>query len=296
MSEAVVEQQPGYHLPPPSTNEYANLFLPEEDKAKFESADHERFVARAADIITTVSDGLRDSKPLHEAIGIAIENYIGHPDDDEKLQKFSHLIVNARKQAMIQDQLNEDRRLLHSGTLSTEDDISRGKHYDMLRREACEYNHELRKFIEGHSGDVTRDELTGWLSRASQGRNKWAEGEITGAVSEAAVHMALQGMPELRGLRHGTVDEDLRGLDFVGQWQGRLVTFDAKTGDYLPLTVKKNGHMHIELSVPRIVGFRLTPHDLDNVRYDARHAMHAFVDLESHGSQLRYSSATPKHV
>ncbi len=289
MSEAAVETHPDYGSGDMPVNPYGQLHIVPEviDRSPESVRTHDNFAARANDIIMTISHGLQRGEPLREAIGVAADNYVDNTEDDPELQKFSHLIVRARKQAEIQDQLNEDRRLLHGGTLDTEEDRSLAVHYDMLRHEACEYNHELRRFIEDHSEDVGRDELTDWLIRASQGRVKWADGEITGAVSEAAVHAALQGMPELRGLRHGTVDEDLKGFDFVGTWQGRLVTFDAKTGHYPPLTEQKHGHPHIELSVPRIEGFRLSPHELDNLRFDARHALHEHVGIGIHSAHRR---------
>jgi len=47
-------------------------------------------------------------------------------------------------------------------------------------------------------------------------------------------------------VRHGTVDEDLKGYDFLAFYEGQLVTLDAKTGLYRPLTERKHGHRHLE--------------------------------------------------
>jgi len=67
-------------------------------------------------------------------------------------------------------------------------------------------------------------------------------------------------MPEITGVRHSTVDEDLAGADLVATWQGKVLTIDAKTGLYQPLVTHKHGVLHLEVSVPReaMDGLRLT--------------------------------------
>jgi hypothetical protein len=60
-------------------------------------------------------------------------------------------------------------------------------------------------------------------------------------------------LPEIQGLRYASVEEDLIGYDFVGVWQGSLLTVDAKTGFYQPLLERKHGHRHLEISVPKEV-------------------------------------------
>ena len=192
-----------------------------------------------------------------------------------ELRALGDLIVKARTMAVVQNQLDEDRQKLHHGHLSHSENISVGHHYESLRYEACAYNHQLRGFIEAHRESVDRYDLTDWLATASGGHHQWAEAEITGAVSEIALHAALMGLPELKSLRYGTLEEDLHGIDFICSWQGRPVSVDAKTGYYHPLTERKHGMEHIEISVPRDVvqGFRLTRAGLDDLRRDVRRAL-----------------------
>jgi hypothetical protein len=174
--------------------------------------------------------------------------------------------------------------------LSHQENLSVGHHYEELRYEACAYNHQLRGFIEAHREYVDRYDLTHWLAEAAGGRHQWAEGEITGAMSEIALHAALMGLPELKDLRYGTLEEDLRGNDFLCSWQGRTVSVDAKTGYYHPLTQHKHGQEHLEISVPRDVvqGFRLTRRGLDDLRRDVRRALSWHGRPQQHWSHHYY--------
>ena len=209
----------------------------------------EDFARRADDILGLIVDQ-RGKVGLDEAINLVMERFVeaeGHPE----LKRLGEVLTWARRQAVIQEQLDDDREALHHGRLSHDELTERGHHYEMLRHQACSYNHLLRGLIESCGHHFSRDELMGWLTSASSGRADWARGEITGAASEVALHAALQGLPELRAVRYGSVEEDLVGYDFVGEWQGKLLTIDAKTGYYPPLSEIKHGHRHLEISVPR---------------------------------------------
>jgi len=216
-----------------------------------DALSYEDFAKRADEILGLIGR-LRLGHSLGEAIDLAEERFVVGEANAE-LRRFGEVMVLARRQAVIQSQLDDDREALHHGHLDHEELTSVGHHYEMLRREACSYNHLLRGFIESCGQYFSRHELMGWLTSASAGRGVWAKGEVTGAVSEIALHAALQGLPELRGLRYASVGEDLIGYDFVGEWQGKLLTIDAKTGFYRPLLERKHGHRHLEISVPREV-------------------------------------------
>jgi len=262
-------------------------------KAESPILDHEVFAGRASEMLDRV-DALRDESGLPEALRIAIEQFVegeSHPE----LKKFAEVILVARRQALLQQQLDDDRSQLHSGRLDHAERVSTGHHYEMLRREACEYNHLLRSLIESCGQYFSRGELDGWLIRASQGRRDWVGGEVVGAVSEIALHAALQGLPELRGLRYASVDEDLRGYDFVATWQGQMITVDAKTGFYQPLSEEKLGHRHLEISVPResVNGFRVSRRGLDLLRHEVRQTLHRSASVQSHGP---HTTAVPNQA
>ncbi len=244
-----------------------------------------RDLVRYAELILRTIEENRTHLGLNEAIGATREQLVDSENDPE-LRALGELLVRARALAVTQNQLDEDRRLLHAHHLQHDELVQVGHHYEMLRQEACDYNHHLRRFIEAHQGTISRRELSDWLVTASQGRHEWVEGEITGATSEVALHTALVGMPELTGVRFATVEEDLRGYDFIAQWQGQLITIDAKTGYYRPLSERKHGHRHLEISVPReeLDGFRLTRHGLDLLRRETRKALLAGTGAYYHGS------------
>lgn len=262
------------------------------------SSAHERtpvsstmFVRRAEDILALMSH-LRADLGLAEAINVAIERYV----DDEphpEMHRFGEVITLARRQALLQERLDDDRADLHSGALNHEERASTGRHYETLRHEACRYNHLLRGLIENSGHHFSREQLMRWLTAASQGRSQWARGEVTGAVSELALHSALQGLPELRDLRYATVEEDLAGYDFVASWHGRLLTVDAKTGFYRPLTERKHGHKHLEISVPReaVKEFWVTRRGLDVLRHEVRQALQSGESVEHHAPHHYYKFA-----
>jgi hypothetical protein len=209
-----------------------------------------------------------------------------------ELANLADLLLKARSMAVIQTLLDQDRRALHAHWLSHEENLSVGHHYEMLRREACTFNHQLRGFIESHQESVSRYDLTRWLTTASGGRHAWAEAEVTGSTSEIALHAALQGLPELKEVRYGTLDEDLHGFDFLTQWQGRIVSIDAKTGYFHPLTEEKQGHEHLEIHVPRdaVEGFRITRRGLSDLRNEVRRALTWKVQPAPHWSHHYYQA------
>lgn len=231
------------------------------------------FVWRADEVLRELNR-LRDEHGLDEAIRLVIERYVDAEEHSE-LKRLAEVIAYARRQALIQQRLDDDRELLHHGRLRHEELVSVGHHYEMLRHQACEYNHLLRSLIEISGHFLTRPLLMDWLVTASQGRAQWAKSEVTGAVSEIALHAALQGLPELRGMRYASVSEDLAGYDFVAKWNGQMVTFDAKTGLYTPLAERKHGHQHLEISVPReaVQDLRVTRRGLDILRREVRQVL-----------------------
>jgi len=237
---------------------------------------------RRAEEILTVLTHVRGEHGMREAIGVVAERFV---DDEEhpQLKRLGEVLALARRQALIQQLLDVDREALHHGHLDHEQLVSTGHHYEMLRHQACTYNHMLRGLIESCNQYFSRDELMSWLTAASLGRDVWARGEVTGAVSEIALHAALQGLPEVRMLRYGTVAEDLVGYDFVGQWQNELLTVDAKTGFYAPLSEIKHGHRHLEISVPReaVRDLRINHQGLARVREEVRHVLSTMVPLQA---------------
>lgn len=192
----------------------------------------------------------------------------------EPMSSLALLLIHAGRQAKLQSLLDIDREALHSGRLNHYQNIETGHHYETLRHAACEFNHAVRSFIESHREEVTHDQLVGWLTEAGHNQ-RWADGEVTGATSEIALHAALMGMPELSGLRYATLEEDLHGFDFTADWQGHQVTIDAKTGRYAPIVERMRGQRHLEIYVPRDVmdGFRLTRYGLDSLRREMRVAL-----------------------
>jgi hypothetical protein len=229
---------------------------------------------RRADEIIVALNEWRKEHGSQEALRLAWEQFV-EGEKDVDLRRVSEAVADARRQAMIQRQLDDDRERLHHEAMSHEQHLGVGQHYDMLRREACTYNHSLRGLIEKYAGEVEQREVIEWLIEASFGARDWAVAEVSGAVSEIALHAALADMPELSGVRHATVDEDLAGYDFVADWGGQPLTIDAKTGMYPPLTLRKRGHRHLEISVPRgsVRHLRLTNEGLELLLREIREAL-----------------------
>jgi hypothetical protein len=247
---------------------------------------------RRAEEILTIMSHLQGVHGLREAISVVEERFIdGEPEPE--LKRLAEVMALARRQALLQQLLDVDREALHHGHLSHEEHVSTGHHYEMLRHQACTYNHLLRGLIEVGSQYFSREELMSWLTSASLGRAMWAKGEITGAVSEIALHAALQGMPEIRKLRYGSVEEDLMGYDFVGEWEGRLLTIDAKTGFYPALSEIKRGHRHLEIAVPReiVKDLRINHRGLASVRQEIHLALTGKTESEYHAPDQNFQPA-----
>ncbi len=249
---------------------------------------HRDFERRAHEIIDFIN-AQRPLVGLPEALTEAWERFVA-AEPNLELRRFGEVIADARRQAVTQRRLDDDRERLHHGHLNHEELAELGHHYELLRYQACVYNHMLRGLIERHHDQFTRETLTAWLISASQGVRDWAVAEVTGSVSEVALHAALVGLPELVNLRYGTVEDDLKGYDFVADWQGALVTIDAKTGMYHPLTERKHGHRHLEISVPRqlVDDFRVTRAGLDLLRHEARQALRAHAGVRVHAAHHHY--------
>jgi len=209
-----------------------------------------------------------------EILTAAWEKYV-EGEQNPELRRLSEIVADARRQVMIQRQLDDDRERLHHERMDHHQHVALAQHYDTLREEACVFNHSLRRFIEGYAGEVNENEVMEWLMIAGFGAREWAESEVIGAVSEIALLTALKDMPELSQVRHATVEEDLHGFDFMAVWRRQPVTIDAKTGLYPPLTLRKRGHRHLEVSVPRqaVRNLRLTPDGLSLLMYEIREAL-----------------------
>ncbi len=232
--------------------------------------DAEKLKGRAEEILAIIVH-VRGVEGLKEAISEVVERFVD-AEPDVELRRLGEVLALARRQALLQELLDVDREALHHGHLNHDEHVETGHHYEVLRHQACTYNHLLRSLIETGSQYFSREELMGWLTAASRGRATWAKGEITGAVSEIALHAVLQGLPEIRGLRYASVEEDLVGYDFVGEYDGALLTIDAKTGFYPPLSEVKHGHRHLEIAVPReiVKDLRINHRGLGKVREEVR--------------------------
>lgn len=246
---------------------------------------------RAKDILRLIAD-LRREMGLAAAIE-AVEQRFVENEPHPELRRLGEVLALARRQAVIQNQLDDDREALHHAYLSHDERASRGHHYEMLRHQACTYNHLLRGMIESCGHYFTHRDLMDWLTAASLGRADWAQAEITGSVSEIALHAALQGLPEIRGLRYASVEEDLIGYDFVGVWEGSLLTVDAKTGFYQPLLERKHGHRHLEISVPHqaIKDLQVNHRGLAMLRRDVRAVLQEDTVTEYHAPHHYFAHA-----
>src|SRR4051812_38556844 len=101
---------------------------------------------RAQDVLRLITD-LRREMGLKAAIEAVEERFVENEPHPE-LRRLGEVLALARRQAVIQNQLDDDREALHHGHLDHEQLTSTGHHYEMLRHQACVYNHLLRGLIE----------------------------------------------------------------------------------------------------------------------------------------------------
>src|SRR4051794_9737300 len=123
---------------------------------------NEDFASRAHEIVGVINR-LKAEGKAGEALDEVQERFV----DDEpnaELRRLGEVMALARRQALIQTRLDDDRQALHHGRLSHEEATSVGHHYEMLRHQACSYNHLLRGLIESCGQYFSRDELMTWLT------------------------------------------------------------------------------------------------------------------------------------
>src|SRR2546428_485078 len=92
--------------------------------------DAETFHERARLILGLIDD-LRGQVGLTEALNTAIERYVNDEPNGE-LKRLGEVIGYARRQALIQQRLDDDREQLHHGHLSHDELVSTGQHYETL--------------------------------------------------------------------------------------------------------------------------------------------------------------------
>src|SRR5476649_2082458 len=86
------------------------------------------FVGRAREILALIQD-LRGELGLPEALRVVVDRYV-HEEAHPELKRFGEVVVLARRQALLQQQLDEDREQLHHGHLDHEGRVSTGHHYE----------------------------------------------------------------------------------------------------------------------------------------------------------------------
>lgn len=253
-----------------------------------------QIVNRVEEIISALERG-RTEHGVSEGLTLVWEQYVDGESDVE-LRRLSEIVADARRQAVAQRHLDDDKDRLHQGGLNHEERVEVGHNYEMLRRMACTYNHLLRGFIEKYADVVEEREVIDWLFRASFGVKTWAVSEVVGAVTELALHAALRDMPELISVRHATVDEDLSGYDFVARWGDAEITIDAKTGMYPPMSLRRRGVRLLEIYVPKqsVRHLRLTNEGLALVELEVRRMLNAPEDGRA-GSSRHFASRHGAH-
>lgn len=192
----------------------------------------EDFAAQADYISMTIAS----KNDHHEGMQKAHAEYVEN-EEDPQLKKFGKLLLLAPRAAHDQKILNELKA--RAGQLSP-DEI---KHKNRLRRQECVYNQFLEDMVIANEEAMPPKELENWLSRASGNDPVFAKSHVDGITGEIAGFKLLKKVPELRGLRHGNVDEDLIGNDFMFDETRRGIdAVDVKTGksgQTLPVTYDK---------------------------------------------------------
>jgi hypothetical protein len=168
-----------------------------------------------------IADGL---KAAHEAYDLNEPN--------QELKKFGRLMILARLA------FREDEKASRLGDMKA---ARRRQGQDLSEEEAdtwrksvrvvCAYNQLLGSMVASHEKAMPRKRLVSWLGRAAGNKPVWAEHRVAGAATELAAGKLLQTVPGLTGVRHGDLDEDILGQDYI---------FDRVPKGYDFLDVKSN--------------------------------------------------------
>jgi hypothetical protein len=107
------------------------------------------------------------------------------------------------------------------------------RRFQELRRAICSYNHQLMLFCFRHRRSLNRAKLTKWLMAQTPDSQSWAPCVIAGMAAEVAASQLLTQV--VTDLRHGTVEDDLKGVDFTFRLpSGGRGDIDVKTGNSCP--------------------------------------------------------------
>lgn len=117
-----------------------------------------------------------------------------------------------------------------------------------------ESNHLLRSIIEEQGDNFTGKQLFSWYTKACEGKAKTAEGRVMGAASEIAVKRAMEAMGVFRSasVQYGDIEQDLLGMDIVGQIKkgGVRLAVDVKTGKQETKHFRKPYGLQMIVGVP----------------------------------------------
>lgn len=220
----------------------------------------EDYDAQAADLLATMSRP-GDHQANYE---LAWQTYVTEEDNPD-LAGFSSLILGAYGYHFYQRELDSVR----GGGYNHLNIPEQRSYRDQYRYALCQYNHQIRDFILAHGEEVPRQRLERWTGAVS-GADQWAKSLVAGAVSEAAIFVALQDEPELHNLRFGSIEEDLAGSDMIGTTAAGIpLHIDIKSGSHEPVTRKTPQGLKLEISLRHqlLEGYQLTADAARGVRY-----------------------------
>lgn len=234
------------------------------------------------DIFLTV-DRFKPSLGADAAFLKAWDTYV---DDEENpyLQQVAGVVINAHFQAQhfkhLQALQAQSSPELPSSRLNDARHEMREIKYGL-----CEFNHQLRDLIMCQGAQLTREELRDWLWKAS-GNAQWAGATVAGVVSELAIYDALQDSPALKSLRFGSVEEDLKAGDIIGELHsGRKVIFDVKSGQHFPKVSDEASGLKLT------VGVEMAQINNFSISQSAREGVNKLAEMAIHQSEaLRKAS------
>lgn len=141
--------------------------------------------------------------------------------EEQSLKDFSEILLDAPAFYETEKEKKELEVKKEQGT----------NEYKEKKRELSEYNQRIRDLILDNPGKFSKKEFTNWLAKASNNNLAWAEKIMSGVSAEIAIMNACEPLNLVKNVEPGTVEEDLRKIDFkIITQDGTRIKVDAKAG------------------------------------------------------------------
>jgi hypothetical protein len=230
---------------------------PEQAKPRHELLTDEHFEAHLKDMMFEISKHTN----VQDGRNAAMHEYVDK-EPNENLKRFGKLLLMAPEMAVKEHEKQALQDRLSGKQWTTAAEFADAAKMRKLKDELIGFNHLLGGVVADHEAAMPPRKLKGWLNQASHDAD-FSSRVVNGVQADLAAGKLLLDVPEVEGIRHGNIQEDRKGKDYV---------FDATPAGIESLDVKMREHfegvMPVEMDTEGHVVLNLAPSTLDPNGYE----------------------------